>query len=57
MTVYCYLCQQPFRDGSEVAFTGLAYWHELKSKVAYSITQPHEVYADTMHHTDCPNAS
>lgn len=53
MTINCYICHKPFREEDEVVFTGLAYWHELASRVHYSISKPHEVFKSTMHHMKC----
>lgn len=53
MTIHCYICGKAFREDDEVVFTGLAYWHELASRVHYSISKPHEVFKTTMHHNDC----
>ena len=53
MIIDCWICHKPFKEGEEIVFTGYAYWHELGSKVAYSISKPHEVAKDTIHHSDC----
>jgi hypothetical protein len=53
MQLHCNLCHHEFRDGEEVMFIGYSYWHELKSKVNYSISKPHEVDQDSFAHVTC----
>lgn len=55
MTLYCNLCNMPFKEADEVMFVGFAYWHELKSAVSYSISRPHEVDQDSFQHVSCGN--
>lgn len=53
MTKACYICNRDIKDGELVELTVIAYFHELKSKVAYSIGKPVDAYADTLRHHDC----
>jgi len=34
-------------------FIGLAYWHELGSRVHYSLSKPHEVQKESLCHSEC----
>jgi hypothetical protein len=54
MTVNCYICHQPFKEDEEIVGVMVAYWHELPSRVNFSITKPHHAYRDTLHHLECP---
>jgi hypothetical protein len=54
MIVYCLKCDVPIRDGEEVKFTALAYFKQLASRVAFSVTTPHEAERETFRHAQCP---
>lgn len=53
MMILCQKCRQPLREDDEITFTGRAFYHELGSKVSYSITKPHDADPDTFAHVDC----
>jgi hypothetical protein len=53
MTKPCYICGEYIREGQLVELTVIATFHELKSKVAYSIDKPIDAYADTLRHHEC----
>jgi hypothetical protein len=53
MQLYCHICRHILKEGEEVMFTGMSYWHELGSKVTYSISTPHHVLKDSLRHSDC----
>lgn len=53
MLIRCGKCDQPLREGQEVYGRFAAYYHELVSKVTFSVTKPHEIYADTLEHVRC----
>ena len=53
MTRACYLCGELLREEQLVEITVIAHFHELKSKVAYSIGKPVDAYADTLRHHNC----
>lgn len=53
MIVYCGNCGGKLREGEEVKGTFHAYYHELGSKVHWSITKPHDYDTGTLCHSDC----
>ncbi len=53
MIIYCPKCKQPFKEGDEVQGTFRAFWHELGSKVHFSISKPHEYVPGTLSHVKC----
>ncbi len=53
MTGYCYICNKAFKDEDEIVGVMAAYWHTVPSRVNYSITKPHQVFKDTLHHMEC----
>lgn len=55
MTKACYVCGELLREGQLVELTVISHFHELKSKVAYSIGKPIDAYADTLRHHECPD--
>ncbi len=54
MTAVCYICHKPFEDKDEAIGVCAFYWHAIPSTVTYSITEPHKVFLDTLHHKECP---
>lgn len=51
----CNLCNRPFKEDDEVMYVAFSYWHELGSKVNYSISKPHEVDQHSFQHVTCVN--
>lgn len=50
----CFRCGIPLRTGEDVALTVFAKYHELRSKVAWSIERPYDADEDTLRHRSCP---
>lgn len=55
MTKLCRKCHLPFKENHEVQGMFKAFWHELGSKIHFSISKPHEYVAETLEHVDCDN--
>jgi hypothetical protein len=54
MIIYCLKCEVPIRDGEEVQFTASAFFKQLASRVAFSVSTPHEAEKETFRHVKCP---
>lgn len=55
MRIHCAICSKPFREEDEIRAEMDCYWHELGSRVHYSVTKPHNVMQSTMRHVSCIN--
>lgn len=53
MTIHCRKCGRVLKNEDEVRYTALGYYQELRSKVVFSVSKPHEVEADSLEHADC----
>jgi hypothetical protein len=53
MIKQCIICGKSFKEDDEVRVTVDALWHELGSKIHYSITRPHHLLSNTLRHTEC----
>jgi hypothetical protein len=53
MTIKCGKCGLVLTEGQEVKATMRAYYHELPSKVTFSLSQPHDVEAGSLVHVEC----
>lgn len=52
----CYICHKMFKEDDEIRAEMDAYWHELASKVNFSISRPHNVVAASLRHLSCENS-
>lgn len=53
MMLRCRKCERVFRENDEVKAVMSAFWHELASRVNFSVTKPHDVDSETLEHVDC----
>lgn len=53
MTINCRKCGRVLRNDDEVRYIALGYYQELRSKVVFSVSKPHEVDAQSLEHADC----
>ena len=53
MIVLCNICGLPFKEEEEVRGCVDAFWHELGSRVHFSITNPHNVIRGSLRHVLC----
>ena len=57
MILYCNICKASLKEKEEVRLTADAYWHELGSKIVFSISQPHNVDVTSLRHVDCDDTN
>ena len=53
MIISCNICHLPFKENDEVRGLMDAYWHELGSRVHFSLSKPHNVLRDSLRHRSC----
>ena len=53
MTLHCSICGKHFREEDEIRGEMDAFWHQLGSRVHFSVTKPHNVVAATLRHIAC----
>lgn len=53
MTLNCADCGKRLKDGDLIEGIFRAYYHEIPSKVFFSITKPHDYLKETVMHVDC----
>jgi hypothetical protein len=53
MTINCGKCGERLREGQEIRGLFVAYYHELRSKVIFSITKPHHYEGGSLEHVNC----
>jgi hypothetical protein len=54
MIINCIKCNRPIKTGDEIKYTAVSFYKELGSKVAYSVSTPHEADQETFRHIQCP---
>lgn len=53
MIIYCIKCELPIKNDEEVKFTAVAFFKQLGSRVAFSVTTPHEAEKESFRHVQC----
>ena len=53
MIISCNICHLPFKEGEEVRGLMDSYWHELGSRVHFSLSKSHNVIRNSLYHVDC----
>jgi hypothetical protein len=53
MIIACSVCNKPFREDEEVRYTADSFWHELGSRIHFSVSKPHNVIRDSLRHSAC----
>ena len=53
MKINCQKCGRVLNTGDEIKYSALGYYQDLPSKRVFSVSKPHEVFADSLEHVDC----